>query len=92
VRLFPKLLGTTHHSTDRYYANHSQSHRGGNISANRPAKSVTSSQQEGNSAGINYTQSYTVQWGEHDQTKLIQMGDMEAEAMKSSSRLSENEL
>jgi hypothetical protein len=33
-----------------------------------------------------------VQWGEHDETKLMQMGDLDAEAMKSSSQVSENEL
>jgi hypothetical protein len=92
VLIFPKLLGTTQQSNDRYYATHSQSHRGGNISATRPAKSGPSSQQEGSAAGIKYSQTYTVQWGEHDETKLIQMGDLEAEAMKSSSGLSENEL
>lgn len=92
VRLFPKLLGTTQHSNNRYYVNQSHSHKGGNISVNRSGKSLNSSQNDGNGVAINYSQTYTVQWGEHDETKLIQMGNLDAEAMKSSSRVSQNEL
>lgn len=92
VRLFPKLLGTSQHSDNRYYVNQSHTHRGGNISVNRPGKSVNSSQHDGSGVAINYSQTYTVQWGEHDETKLIQMGDLNAGAMKSSTRVSENEV
>ena len=69
---------------------------GGNISVNRPGKPLNSSQHDGNGDGITYSQTYTVQygnqWGEHDETKLMQLSDLDAEAMKSSSRVSENGL
>ena len=49
-----------------------------------------------NGDGITYSQTYTVQWGEHggehDETKSMQLSDLDAEAMKSSSRVTENEL
>jgi len=49
-----------------------------------------------NSDGITYSQTYTVQWGdrrsEHDDTKSIQMSDLDTEALKSSGRVTENEL
>lgn len=64
----------------------------GNISVNRPGKPLNSSQHDGNGDGITYSQTYTVQWGEHDEIKLMQMSDLDAEAMKSSSHVSENEL
>jgi hypothetical protein len=101
VRLFPKLLGTTQHSkTNRYYVDNSHSRIGGNISANRGGKSLISSQnqsqQDVNGDGITYSQAYSVQWaeqgGEHDETKSMQMSDLDTEAMKSSSRVRENEL
>jgi hypothetical protein len=91
VRLFPKLLGTTQRSNNGYYVNNSHSHIGGNISVNRPDKSLNSSQADG-SDGITYSQTYIVQWGEHDGAKSMQMSDLDIEAMKSSSRVSENEL
>jgi hypothetical protein len=101
VRLFPKLLGTTQLSkSNGYYANSSHVQTGGNISVNRKGKSLISSQnqsqQDMNSDGITYSQTYTVQWGdhrsEHNDTKSIQMSDLDTEALKSSGRVTENEL
>jgi len=86
------VFSTTERSNNRYYANHTHSYRGGNISVTRPNKSMNSSQLDDNGAAIKYSQSYTVQWGEHDETKLIQMNDFNAAAMKSSSRVSENDI
>ena len=94
VRLFPKLLGSTQHSNAKYYAN-SHSHVGGNISINRSGKSANTSQTGGKENGITYSQTYTVQYGnqfEHDETHLVQLSDLDAEAMKSTSRISESEL
>jgi hypothetical protein len=49
-----------------------------------------------NGDGITYSQTYTVQWGDqrrdNGETKSIQMNDLDHEAMKSSSRVRENEL
>ena len=93
VRLFPKLLGSTQHSNAKYYAN-SHSHVGGNISINKSSKSANASQ-TGNENGITYSQTYTVRYGgqfEHDETHLVQMSDLDAEVMKSTSRISEREL
>jgi len=45
-----------------------------------------------NGDGITYSQTYTVQWGEHDDTKSMQLSDLDPESMKSSSRVTENEL
>jgi hypothetical protein len=101
VRLFPKLLGTTQHSkSNGYYANNSHVQNGGNISVNWKGKSLISSQnqsqQDMNSDGITYSQTYTVQWGDHrsdhDDTKSMQMSDLDTEALKSGSRVTENEL
>jgi hypothetical protein len=50
------------------------------------------SSQTGNAEGITYSQTYVVQWGEQDETKSTQMSDLDSEAMKSSSRVSEHEL
>ena len=62
----------------------------------RKGKSLISSQnqsqQDMNGDGITFERTYTVRWGEHDETKSIQMSDLDAEAMKSSSRVTENEL
>jgi hypothetical protein len=90
VRLFPKLLGTTQRSNG-YYVNNSHSHIGGNISVNRPGKSMNSSLPD-ESDGITYSQTYIVQWGDREEGKSVQMSDLDPEAMKSSSRVSENEL
>ena len=97
VRLFPKLLGTSQHSkSNGYYANNSHVQTGGNISVSRKGKSLISSQnqsqQDMNGDGITYSQTYTVQWGEHDDTKSMQLSDLDPESMKSSSRVTENEL
>jgi hypothetical protein len=58
--------------------------------------SQNQSQQDMNGDGITYSQTYTVQWGENGrdngETKSIQMNDLDHEAMKSSSRVRENEL
>ena len=45
-----------------------------------------------NGDGITFEQTYTVHWGEHDETKSMQLSDLDAEAMKSSNRVTENEL
>lgn len=91
LRLFPKLLGTTQNSNG-YYVSNSHNHIGGNISVDRPGKSLNSSQRGGDVDGITYSQTYIVHWGEHDETKSTQMSDLDPDAMKSSSRVSENEL
>jgi hypothetical protein len=94
VRLFPKLLGSTQHSNGKYYAN-SHSHAGGNISVNKSGKLANTSKTGGNEDGITYSQTFTVQYGnqfEHDETHLVQLSDLDAEAMKSTSRISEREL
>ncbi len=58
--------------------------------------SQNQSQQDMNSDGITYSQTYTVQWGDHrsdhDDTKSMQMSDLDTEALKSGSRVTENEL
>jgi len=67
-----------------------------NTPVNRLGKSLNSTQHDGNGDGITYSQTYTVQyengWGEHDETKLMQLSDLDSGAMKSSSQVSENEL
>lgn len=94
VGLFPKLLGTTQHSNAKYYVN-SHSHEGGNNSVNRYGKSVKASRTNENEDGITYSQTFTVQYQnqfEHDETRLVQLSDLDAEAMKSTSRISDREL
>lgn len=95
VRLFPKLLGTTQPSNNRYYVNNSHIYMERNAPVNRLGKSLHSSQHDRNGDGITYSQTYTVQyenqWGEHDETKLMQLSDLDAEAMKSSGRVSGSE-
>jgi hypothetical protein len=91
VRLFPKLLDTTYHS-NKHYASNSQNYTG-SVSASRPGKSATPGQLP--VGGIQYSQSYMVQYGnqwEHDETRLVQMDDLGLEAIKSSTRGSENVL
>jgi hypothetical protein len=67
-----------------------------NSSVNRLGNSLNSNQQDGNGDGITFSQTYTVkyenQWREHDETKLMQLSDLDAEATTSSSRVTENEL
>ncbi|RFU28030.1 hypothetical protein B7463_g8306, partial [Scytalidium lignicola] len=92
VRLFPKILGTTQNSKSAYYGNNSRSYAGGNISVNRPGKSLNSGKHDRDGGGIMYSQSYTVQWGEHDEVQLVQLSNLDTEATKSSSRASEEEL
>jgi hypothetical protein len=96
VRLFPKLLGSTNqHSGAQYYANnkHSIHQSGGNISVGRPVKSLNSSQYDSNGDRITYSTTYTVEYGEHDEAKLVPMNDLNIRGLKSksSSRVSENE-
>jgi hypothetical protein len=92
VRLFPKLLGTAD-PTNKYYAQNSQNYTGGDLSTNRSGKPSTPRQSPGD--GIQYSQSYMVQYGnqwEHDEAHLVQMDDLRPEAIKSSTRVNENKL
>jgi hypothetical protein len=49
-----------------------------------------------NGDGITYSRTYTTEWGEHGSeyggTKSMQLSDFDTKAMKSSSRVTKNEL
>ncbi|PMD36331.1 hypothetical protein L207DRAFT_602395 [Hyaloscypha variabilis F] len=92
IRFFPKLLGTSQHSNNRYHVNNSHSHVEGNISVIRTGKPLNSNQSGSSATGITYSQTYVVQWGEQDETKSIQMSDLDRDVLNSSGRVSEIEL
>ncbi|KAH6684559.1 hypothetical protein B0J14DRAFT_465132, partial [Halenospora varia] len=93
VRLFPKMLGSTQHASNKNYLNNSHSHMGGNISVN---KSHGKSKSNGglNGSGIMKSETYTVQYGtkgdrDSDEVELRNLRFADAGGMKSSSHVSE---
>ena len=84
VRLFPKVLGSTQHATDKYYA-HNVRGQGVAIASADPSNEPSTTGQH-NKNGIMYSQSYSVQHGsgwESDETSLVQLSNLDAAHSKS---------
>jgi hypothetical protein len=86
VRLFPKLLGTTNHSTNNYYVNNSNNRIGA-------GQNKQLNYGKHGEIGIKLSKSYTVQYGnqwEGDETSLVPMGVLAS--AKSNSGISVSEV
>ncbi|KAF4635577.1 hypothetical protein G7Y89_g2516 [Cudoniella acicularis] len=71
VRAFPKFLGSSNNS--KHYLKNSHSQMGGNISVNKPGKSL-----QGSVSGITYSQTYSVKYAnqrDQDEAELIEMNN-----------------
>ncbi|RSM10843.1 hypothetical protein CEP52_003302 [Fusarium oligoseptatum] len=85
VRLFPKILGTSR----RYYPNYA-SNTGRNTNKNRSRQLGTNATTEVDttrrpveSRGITYQRTYDVQYGDNDETQLVDMKDLDGKSAKS---------
>jgi hypothetical protein len=95
VRLFPKMLGSTQQQSgieNKQYSTHSHTANGGTISVVRPRGKFPRPNSKAMDADrITYEQSYTVhhsdQW-DQDESKLIEMSDLESESVKSPTKVS----
>ena len=94
VRLFPKMWGSTQQQSrteNKHYIKHGHTANGGNISVVRPrVKSAMLNSKGMDADRIAYEQSYTVHHGDQwdqDESKLIEMSDLESESMKSSTKV-----
>ncbi|KAF2654178.1 hypothetical protein K491DRAFT_601347 [Lophiostoma macrostomum CBS 122681] len=88
VRLFPRVLGTTAHTNQQYHAKY------GTNKASVQAKPSNSSRGEsslatGNKIAITYTQTFEVQHGDNDMTRLVEMDDLGAKGKPKSSSSSQ---
>ena len=95
VRLFPKIFGSTLHSTHGYYRSNSHNHSRAIASLNTSQSSKPSKPGEVPENGIQFSQSYDVQYGnrwDHDETNLVQLDNLNAKSMKSSNKLGKTEV
>jgi hypothetical protein len=95
VRLFPKVFGSTLYSTHGYYRSNSHNQSLAITSLNTSQSSKPSRPSEVPENGIQFSQSYDVQYGnkwDHDETNLVPLDHLNAKSMKSSNRLGKTEV
>ncbi|KAM0415955.1 hypothetical protein ACHAPT_013109 [Fusarium lateritium] len=86
VRLFPKILGTSR----QYYPNDASNTTGRNTNKNRSRPLGTNATSEvdrtrrpAESRGITYQRTYDVQFGDSDETQLVDMKDLDGKSSRS---------
>lgn len=95
VRLFPKVFGTTMHSTHGYHRSNSHNQSLAITSLNTSQSSKPSKLSEVPENGIQFSQSYDVHYGkrwDNDETNLVPLENLNAKSMKSSNRLGKTEV
>ncbi|ORX92397.1 hypothetical protein BCR34DRAFT_258352 [Clohesyomyces aquaticus] len=83
VRFFPRAFGSTRNASNQYYAKYGSQSRA-------VGKGFSSTAQPGNA--ITYTKTFEVQHGDHDETRLVQMGELSPSPMDSKARSNSSEI